>query len=72
MLGALVIIVISQFLTIALVVATVMPDTATIRNPSRTFSGEPGAEPEADVSKAPNGEADLGLGSGTPPLPAIQ
>lgn len=35
MLGALVIFVISQFLTTALVVATVMLDTATIRNPSR-------------------------------------
>ena len=33
--GAIVIVVISQSLTTALVVATVMPDTATIRNPSR-------------------------------------
>ncbi len=34
MLGALVFFVLSQFLTTAPVVATVMSDTATIRNPS--------------------------------------
>ncbi len=35
MLGAIVIFVISQLLTTALVVATVIPDTATLRNSSR-------------------------------------
>ena len=42
------------------------------RHDSQPFPVSRGAEPEAEVSKDPNGDAGLGLGSGTPPLPAIQ